>query len=150
MTSPYLLDTNVCIEIARGRLSGIQNHMAALSYGQVTICAIVWAELELGARLSPKGYARARTQIEVFSLLPQWPFDRPCAERYAALRADLQRRGQLIGGNDIANRCQRTGAWFDPGHPQHPRIQPRTGITIGRLADMNPPGWDSLNPQTPA
>ena len=28
MTSPYLLDTNVCIEIARGRLSGIQNHMA--------------------------------------------------------------------------------------------------------------------------
>ena len=101
MTSPYLLDTNVCIEIARGRLPGIQNHMAALSYGQVTICAIVWAELELGARLSPKGYARARTQIEVFSLLPQWPFDRPCAERYAALRADLQRRGQLMGGNDM-------------------------------------------------
>lgn len=101
MTSQYLLDTNVCIEIARGRLPGIQKRMAALSYGQVTICAIVWAELELGARLSPKGYARARTQIEVFSLLPQWPFDRPCAERYAALRADLQHRGQLIGGNDM-------------------------------------------------
>lgn len=101
MTSQYLLDTNVCIEIARGRYPGIQNRMAALSYGEVTICSIVWAELELGARLSQKGYARARTQIEVFSLLPQWPFDRTCAERYAELRADLQRQGQLIGGNDM-------------------------------------------------
>ena len=75
MTSQYLLDTNVCIEIARGRHPGIQKRMASLSYGQVTICSIVWAELELGAHLSPKGYARARPQIEVFSLLPQWPFD---------------------------------------------------------------------------
>jgi tRNA(fMet)-specific endonuclease VapC len=101
MTSQYLLDTNACIEIARGRYPGIQKRMAALSYGEVTICSIVWAELELGARLSPKGYARARTQIEVFSLLPQWPFDRASAERYAELRADLQRQGQLIGGNDM-------------------------------------------------
>lgn len=101
MTSQYLLDTNVCIEIARGRYPGIQKRMAVLSYGEVTICSIVWAELELGAHLSPKGYARARTQIEVFSLLPQWPFDRTSAERYAELRADLQRRGQLIGGNDM-------------------------------------------------
>ena len=101
MTSQYLLDTNVCIEIARGRYPGIQKRMAVLSYGEVTICSIVWAELELGARLSPKGYARARAQIKVFSLLPQWPFDRASAERYAELRADLQGQGQLIGGNDM-------------------------------------------------
>lgn len=101
MNFQYLLDTNVCIEIARGRHPGIQKRMAALSYGEVAICSIVWAELELGARLSPKGYARARAQIEAFSLLPQWPFDRACAERYAVLRADLQRQGQLIGGNDM-------------------------------------------------
>ncbi len=101
MNSQYLLDTNVCIEIARGRHRGIQKRIRALSYGEVAICSIVWAELELGARLSQKGYARARTQIEVFSLLPQWPFDRASAERYAELRADLQRRGQLIGGNDM-------------------------------------------------
>ncbi|MDG4594562.1 MAG: type II toxin-antitoxin system VapC family toxin [Candidatus Contendobacter sp.] len=60
MNSQYFLDTNVCIEIARGRYPGIQKCMAALSYGEVAICSIVWAELELGARLSPKGYARAR------------------------------------------------------------------------------------------
>ncbi len=93
MTSQYLLDTNICIEIARGRYLGIQKRMAALSYGKVTLCAMVWAELELGARLSQKGYARARAQIEVFSLLPQWPFDRASAEHYAELRADLQRQG---------------------------------------------------------
>ena len=101
MTSRYLLDTNVCIEIARGHHSGIQTRMAALFYSEVAICSIVWAELELGAHLSPKGYARARAQIEVFSLLPQWPFDRASAERYAELRADLQRQGRLIGGHDM-------------------------------------------------
>ena len=29
------------------------------------------------------------------------PFDRASAERYAELRADLQRQGQIIGGNDM-------------------------------------------------
>lgn len=101
MTARYLLDTNVCIEIVRGRHSGIQKRMAALSYGNAAICSIVWAELDLGAHLSPKGYACARAQIEVFSLLPQWPFDRDSAERYAQLRVDLQRRGQLIGDHDM-------------------------------------------------
>lgn len=101
MTARYLLDTNVCIEIVRGRHPGIQTRMAALSYGDVAICSIVWAELELGAHLSPKGYACARAQIEVFLLLPQWPFDRDSAERYAQLRVDLQRRGQLIGDHDM-------------------------------------------------
>jgi len=101
MTARYLLDTNVCIEIVRGRHPGIQTRMAALSYGNVAICSIVWAELELGAHLSPKGYACARAQIEIFSLLPQWPFDRDSAERYAQLRVDLQRRGQLIGDHDM-------------------------------------------------
>ncbi|MFZ4792029.1 MAG: type II toxin-antitoxin system VapC family toxin [Candidatus Competibacteraceae bacterium] len=101
MTARYLLDTNVCIEIVRGHHPGIQTRMAALSYGNVAICSIVWAELELGAHLSPKGYACARAKIESFSLLPQWPFDRDSAERYAQLRVDLQRRGQLIGDHDM-------------------------------------------------
>ncbi len=101
MTARYLLDTNVCIEIVRGHHPGIQTRMTALSYGDVAICSIVWAELELGAHLSPKGYACARAQIEVFLLLPQWPFDRDSAERYAQLRVDLQRRGQLIGDHDM-------------------------------------------------
>ena len=61
MNSQYISDTNVCIEIACGHHPGIQKRMAALSYGEGAICSIVWAELELGAHLSPKGYARART-----------------------------------------------------------------------------------------
>jgi predicted nucleic acid-binding protein len=48
MTARYLLDTNVCIEVVRGRHLGIQTRMAALSYGEVAICSIVWAELEKG------------------------------------------------------------------------------------------------------
>jgi predicted nucleic acid-binding protein len=54
MTPHYLLDTNVCIEIARGRHTGIQTRMAALFYGKVAICSIVWDELELERIYPPR------------------------------------------------------------------------------------------------
>lgn len=42
----YLLDTNVCIEIMRGRHLAIKKRLAALPYDQITICSIVWTELD--------------------------------------------------------------------------------------------------------
>jgi len=67
----------------------------------VTICSVVWAELELGAYLSQEGYERTRARIEIFAQLPQWSFDRASAEQYAKLRADLRRKGQLISDHDM-------------------------------------------------
>jgi tRNA(fMet)-specific endonuclease VapC len=101
MNVSYLLDTNVCIEIIRGRHPAIRNRLAALPYNQMTICSVVWAELELGAYLSQEGYERTRARIEIFAQLPQWSFDRASAEQYAKLRADLKCRGQLIGDHDM-------------------------------------------------
>jgi tRNA(fMet)-specific endonuclease VapC len=101
MKPRYLLDTNVCIEIIRGQQSTLQKRMRVLAVGEIAICSIVWAELELGARLSTKGYARVRAQIEPFLQLPQFVFDRTCAEHHAIIRTALQTQGRMIGCHDL-------------------------------------------------
>jgi tRNA(fMet)-specific endonuclease VapC len=48
----YLLDTNVCIEILRGRNSVLKERIAIRSLNEMVICSIVWAELQCGAYLA--------------------------------------------------------------------------------------------------
>ncbi|WP_366863871.1 PIN domain-containing protein, partial [Acidithiobacillus sp.] len=47
----YLLDTNVCIEILRGRNSALKTRLATKSLNELVLCSVVWAELQCGARL---------------------------------------------------------------------------------------------------
>lgn len=48
----YLLDTNVCIEILRGRNETLKRRLAQRLFTDLSLCAIVWAELQCGARLA--------------------------------------------------------------------------------------------------
>jgi tRNA(fMet)-specific endonuclease VapC len=100
MNPRYLLDTNVCIGLERGRDQGLRDSVALHPLGSLSICEIVWAELLVGTRLAANP-AQARLKIEPFSQLTSFPFDRAAAEHYADIRVYLQRQGQLIGGNDL-------------------------------------------------
>jgi len=60
----YLLDTNVFIQIRRGRSKSIFEKMKRISPEDIVLCSIVWAELMVGARLSPGGYERERKSLE--------------------------------------------------------------------------------------
>lgn len=62
--------------------------------------AVVKAELLLGAEKSARP---EEERLRVESLLLPFeivPFDEACAMHYARIRADLERKGQTIGGND--------------------------------------------------
>ena len=48
----YLLDTNVCIEILRGRNLALKARLATKSLNELVLCSVVWAELQCGARLA--------------------------------------------------------------------------------------------------
>lgn len=50
----YLLDTNVCIEILRGRNVALKERLTQQMFADLSICAIVWAELQCGARLAQR------------------------------------------------------------------------------------------------
>ena len=100
MNQRYLLDTNVCIALERGRDQRLRDRVASHPLHSLCICEIVWAELRVGTFLAVDPEL-ARLKIEPFSYLISFPFDRAAAECYAEIRSRLQREGRLIGGNDM-------------------------------------------------
>ena len=97
----YLLDSDMCIEIMRGRLPVAQELMRKTSPELFGIPAIVEAELRYGAENSDNPEEGRYCVESLLAPLSIVPFDSRCAGFYAKLRADLKRRGSMIGPNDL-------------------------------------------------
>lgn len=97
----YLLDSNACIGILTGRSRDLIHRLRQVSQTKIALCSIVKAELVFGARKSRDVAANARTLRRFFAPFPSYPFDDRCAEVYGSLRAELERSGSPIGGNDL-------------------------------------------------
>lgn len=96
---PYLLDTDTCIWVLRGRDATL-SRVRSCAPEDIAIAAISEAELRYGARNSrdpAAGYAR----IEAFLSAPidVLPFDRDAAHWHAELRWAL--RSKPIGERDL-------------------------------------------------
>lgn len=101
----YLLDTNIVSDVIRSPHGRVMQHISRIGEGQVCTSIIVAAELRYGAgkRDSP----RLTAQVEaVLSALDVVPFEAPADVAYGLLRAQLERAGQLIGGNDLLIAAQ--------------------------------------------
>ncbi len=97
----YLLDTNVCIQYLNGRSPAIRKRLESLHPADVAVCSVVKAELLTGAQ---KSQYPERTLANVRKFLASFlslPFDDASAEAYSVIRADLERRGALIGPYDL-------------------------------------------------
>lgn len=97
----YLLDTNVCIRYLNGQSNSIRARLERLGPDDINLCSVVKAELLYGAAKS-----RASEHILVrlnrfFNQFRSLPFDDRSASVYGTLRADLEKRGTLIGPNDL-------------------------------------------------
>jgi len=112
MNSPfYCLDTNVLVEILRGRNQAITERLLRTNPADLAVPSMVAAELFYGAS---KG-KRPDSHFEVGKLLSRFlnlPFDQEAADRYGTIRAYLEAHGKLIGPNDLiiaatalAHRC---------------------------------------------
>ena len=97
----YFLDSDVCIEVMRGKMPRVHELMKNSSPDMFGIPAVVEAELLFGAANS-NNPEEGRYLVESF-LTPfrVYPFDSLCAAQYANVRADLKRRGCMIGPNDL-------------------------------------------------
>jgi len=96
----YTLDTDTCILYLRGKHPQIRQRVLA-QFHDIAITAVVAAELYYGAEYSANPAAN-RAQVDAF-LAPfaLLPLDKAAAMTYGTIRADLARRGQLIGPNDL-------------------------------------------------
>lgn len=101
----YLLDTNIVSDLVRNPQGRVTEHIRRVGDIQVCTSIIVAAELRYGA--TKKGSLRLTVQLEaVLKAIEILPFEAPADSTYGSLRADLERAGRLIGGNDLLIAAQ--------------------------------------------
>ena len=96
-----LLDTNVCIGFLNGVDESLRDRLLAESPDELRLCSVVKAELLYGARNSAKVADNLRKLERFFAPFESLTFDDAAAECYGTIRAQLQRAGTPIGGNDL-------------------------------------------------
>ena len=96
----YLLDTNLCIRVIRDRPQGLRPRFNA-ELGALCISGVVLFELLYGAEKSSDPSGRRRVVEDFTARLQVLPFDAEAAAHAADIRADLERRGRMIGGYDL-------------------------------------------------
>lgn len=101
MSARFMLDTNICIYIARRKPAAVLARFEKLHAGEAVLSVITYGELRFGASKSVRREDVLKDLEELTSLLPVRPMPTQAAEEYGRLRAHLEDTGKPIGGNDL-------------------------------------------------
>ena len=110
--SKYMLDTDICIFITRKSEPSLLERIESVPLEQQCISVVTLAELLYGVQVSSKKKANQEVvdffaqHIEVLGWTPD------AAKHYAEIRADLKKKGQQLGSNNllIAAHARSIGA----------------------------------------
>jgi len=101
MKQRYMLDTNICIYVAKHQPPKVKARFERLKPGQLIMSSITYGELCYGANKS-KQRARVLEQLEeLVQDIPVENLGSKAAEAYGEIRATLEQQGRLIGNNDL-------------------------------------------------
>ena len=96
----YLLDTDTCIDLLRGQRT-VQGNASAATPDDCAVSTVTAYELLTGVQKC-RDPESEREKVETFlGTLHELTFDRTAAERAGAIRADLEKRGLMIGPYDV-------------------------------------------------
>jgi tRNA(fMet)-specific endonuclease VapC len=101
MEARFLLDTNICIYIRRKKPEEVLRRFRRLRQGEAALSAITFGELVYGAEKSAQRAAALELLRELARVLPVMGLPETAAEAYGTMRAELERKGQMIGNNDL-------------------------------------------------
>ena len=97
----YLLDTNICIYIAKKHPPEVQKKFAKLAPGDVAMSAITFGEMHFGAHKSQYREQAMATLEKLKTAIPVLTLEAEVGQHNGEIRAELQRQGNLIGNNDV-------------------------------------------------
>jgi tRNA(fMet)-specific endonuclease VapC len=97
----YLLDTNICIYIAKRRPPEVAGRFESLRPGEVGMSMITYGELLLGAEKSQHPQPTKERLRRFVELVPVLSLPDESPYHYARIRAELERAGTPIGANDL-------------------------------------------------
>jgi tRNA(fMet)-specific endonuclease VapC len=97
----YFLDTNICIYHLNDSAPNLSRMLEQTPLKDIKIPSMVAAELLYGAEKSAKRERNKRIFEAFLSIYDIINFDVKVAAHYAVIRAELERNGKIIGGNDM-------------------------------------------------
>lgn len=97
----YMLDTDTSSYLIKKRPDSVRRRLAQIAPEQVCISMMTYAELLYGVERSSSQQVNHEIVLNFARHLSVKVWDEAAAEAYAKLRANLEKRGQLIGGMDM-------------------------------------------------
>ncbi len=101
MASRYLLDTNICIYIAKHNPPAVRERFARHAASELAMSVITLGELRFGAEKSQARERALASILQLESLIEVCALPEAAGEHYGQIRAALQKDGQPIGNNDL-------------------------------------------------
>lgn len=107
----YMLDSNTCIYYSRKTSPNVAARVRGYSPGELVISTVTYGELRFGAEKSSDTLQAFRVLDAFIEAVYVVPLDPAVGEYYGRIRLQLQRKGQIIGNNDlwIASHCLQLG-----------------------------------------
>jgi tRNA(fMet)-specific endonuclease VapC len=97
----YLLDTNICIYIAKGQPLAVRHRFEKLALPSLAMSTITVGELRFGAEKSQFRDRALATLDQLVQMIRPSALPMAAAQHYGQIRASLQRQGLPIGNNDL-------------------------------------------------
>jgi Predicted nucleic acid-binding protein, contains PIN domain len=97
----YMLDTDTCSYIMKRSSEAVLKRLRKVPVTDVCMSVITKSELLLGVELSPRQPQDAAALDAFLPHVEVLDFRDEAAIHYARIRADLKKRGAMIGANDL-------------------------------------------------
>lgn len=106
MSTLYVLDTDICAFILRRSSEQLLERIQSVPLERQSMSVITLAGLLYGVQISTKKKTNRAAVDALVRHVEVLDWSRAAAEHYAEIRADLKKRGQLIGANDLLIAAQ--------------------------------------------
>lgn len=97
----FMLDTDICSYIMKRSHPLVLKRLQSVAVDDVCMSVVTKAELLYGVELSPRHAQDAAALAAFLPYVDALGLDEEAALHYAQIRADLKRRGAMIGANDL-------------------------------------------------
>ncbi|MET0551607.1 MAG: PIN domain-containing protein [Vicinamibacteria bacterium] len=97
----YMLDTDTCSFVMKRTSPVVLRRLDAVPVADVCVSVVTKAELLYGVEISPRRTQDAAALDAFLPYVEALDYTEEDAVHYASIRADLKRRGALIGANDL-------------------------------------------------
>ena len=101
MAVRYLLDTNICIYIAKHHPPAVRERFVQLKADELAMSVVTLGELRFGAEKSQWRERAMAVIAQLVTTVQIVPLTEAVGAHYGQIRASFQQRGEMIGNNDL-------------------------------------------------